>query len=136
MNSRYIIERRALQLLALIGGCVPVIAGGSGMILGAAMLGESVDISLDSHFRYLSGLLFGIGLGFWSCIPHMEEKTGRVRILTALVVIGGVARLSAAMAVGMPSLPMILAIGMELVITPLLCIWQARIAGQYEGNSL
>jgi len=121
-------ERRLLQLAVLIGAFVPVLAGGAGMICGAGLLSQHVDISLDSHIRYLSGLLFAIGISFWSIIPHIETKTYAARLLTFLVVIGGLARLAAAIFVGVPALPMILAIGMEIVVTPVLCLWQSRIA--------
>jgi hypothetical protein len=121
-------ERRLLQMAVLLGAFVPVLAGGAGMIWGAGMLAQHVDISLDSHIRYLSGLLFAIGISFWSIIPRIETKTYPARLLTFLVVTGGLARLAAAIFVGMPSVPMILAIGMEIVVTPLLCLWQSRIA--------
>lgn len=86
------------------------------------------DAALDSHLRYLSGLLFGLGISFWAMIPHIERHATPVRILTAMVFIGGLARLVAALTIVTPSIPMQLAIGMELVIAPLLGLWQARIA--------
>ena len=92
------------------------------------MLSGTVDISLDSHIRYLSGLLFAIGIGFWAIIPAIETKTYHARLLTFLVVTGGFARLAGAVFVATPSKPMIAAIGMELIVTPLLCLWQSRIA--------
>ena len=129
MNDKaYRRERRLLQIFVLIGACVPVCAGGAGMIFGANMLSGTPDISLDSHMRYLSGLLFAIGIGFWAAIPDIEKKTSHVRLLTFLVVMGGLARLASAIFVGIPSTPMLLAIGMELIVTPLLCLWQSRIA--------
>ncbi len=136
MNDKHRLERRILQCIVLVAGCVPVFAGGSGMLFGVAMLGGHADLSLDSHFRYLSGLLFGIGIGFWSAIPALETKTERVRLLGAIVFIGGLARLGAAITVGLPSGPMILAIGMELVVTPLLCLWQGRMAAKRGQQTL
>jgi hypothetical protein len=117
-----------LQICVLIGGWVPVLAGGRGMIYGGGMLSGAVDISLDSHIRYLSGLLFAIGIAFWAAVPTIEKKTSYVRLLTFLVVTGGFARLAGAIFAGLPSTPMLLAIGMELIVTPLLCLWQSRIA--------
>jgi hypothetical protein len=128
-------ERRALQCAIALAGCVPVSAGFAGMLLGTAAfetpmpISDSImpDAALDSHMRYLSGLLFGLGLSFWAMIPHIERHATPVRILTAMVFVGGLARLIAALTVATPSIPMQLAIAMELIVTPVLCLWQARI---------
>ncbi len=122
------LERRLLQAAIAIGGCVPVFTGGAGMLFGMNILAGQGDVSLDSHFRYLSGLLFGIGIAFWYAIPTIETRTQYVRLLCLPIVIGGFARLGAALFVGVPKNGMILAIVMELVVTPALCLWQSRIA--------
>ncbi len=90
------------------------------------MGGAGVD--LDSHVRYLSGLLLGIGLLFWGMVPRIERCGAVVRALTFLVFVGGLARLAGVLFVGTPSVAMVAALAMELVVTPLLCLWQARIA--------
>jgi len=117
-----------LRLAVAGGGLVPVAAGLGGMVLGPAMLGAGAPLALDSHFRYLSGLLLAIGLGFWSTIPRIAQHSARFRLLTLVVVCGGLGRLYGMLTHGMPGLPMRAALAMELVITPLLCLWQARIA--------
>jgi hypothetical protein len=54
-----------------------------GVLFGPTLTGEAnISVSGDSHYRYLSGLLLGIGLLFWSCIPGIEAKTGRSQCLT------------------------------------------------------
>lgn len=121
------LERRLLQVSIVVGGCVPVFAGFTGMYIGSGV----PDLTLDSHFRYLSGLLYGIGLAFWYAVPNIEKRTAHVRLLCLLVVLGGFTRLIAALAVGVPPPGSILAIGMELVVTPLLCLWQGRVARRY-----
>lgn len=123
-------ERRCLQAAILVAGFVPV-SGGFGGILAAPWLleiGSSCGPSCDSHVRYLSGLLLGIGLVAWSLIPKVEEAGKPLRLLTGLVVIGGLARLSSLAAVGAPSRLMLGGLLMELVVTPMLCLWQSRIA--------
>lgn len=127
-------ERCALQCAITIAALVPISAGALGMLIGARAFDPAMTldtpsaISLDSHVRYLSGLLFGLGITFWWMVPHIERHTTPVRMLTCMVFIGGLARLGAYLTLGAPSLPMQLAIGMELVVTPLLCLWQTRIA--------
>ena len=61
-------------------------------------------------------------------IPRIERQTTRFRALTFLVVTGGCARLISLAMAGTPSRPMLAALVMELVVTPLLCLWQGRIA--------
>jgi hypothetical protein len=125
-------EATALRVAVAIGGIVPVAAGGAGVVAGLGMLGPepSAFVTLDSHFRYLSGLLLGIGLAFWSTIPRIESRSGRFRLLTLLVVIGGLGRLYALLTTEVPAAPMLFGLAMELVVTPVLCLWQARVAAQ------
>jgi hypothetical protein len=106
-------ERRALQFAIALAACVPVGAGLGGVLLGPALTpGEPFGPSTDSHYRYLSGLLLGIGL---------------------IVVIGGLARLlGLILADALPSLPMRLALVMELVVTPALVLWQSRVSSRHK----
>jgi hypothetical protein len=118
------LERRALQVTIAIAALLPVASG-----LWDVTHGLSGSAGWDdNHHRYLSGLLFAIGLGFWSAIPRIEARSARVRLLTMLVVIGGLARLLG-LALGDPATPMVAAaLAMELIVTPLICLWQTRIA--------
>ncbi len=120
-------ERRLLQAAVLLAGIVPVSAGSAGVILGAGLAGGG-GTDLDSHVRYLSGLLLGIGLVFWSLVPRIERHAVLFRVLTLIVFVGGLGRLLGVFVVGQPSAPMTAALGMELVVTPLLCWWQGRLA--------
>jgi Domain of unknown function (DUF4345) len=121
-------QRSLLQFSVAVGGMVPVAAGLAGIIFGPDFVGAAVNGSADSHFRYLSGLLLGIGLGFWSTIPRIEARGDRFRMLTFVVFVGGFARLVSAVAIGFPPAGMLFAFGMELIVTPLLCLWQWRIS--------
>ena len=124
-------EKRLLQAVVAIVCLVPLAAGGMAIWRGAAMLGGT-GVDLDSHFRYLSGLLLAIGLAFAAAIPAIERKTAMVRLLTFIVVVGGLAR-----AIGLihavPSRTMIAALVIELGVTPVLCLWQARLARRFRA---
>ena len=120
-----------LRVAVAVGGLVPVSAGLAGVVLGSSIIGDidlSARASANGHFRYLSGLLLGIGLGFWSTIPAIERQTARVRLLTAIVFVGGIGRLIGLAVNGQPSGAMLFALTMELVVTPLLCLWQSHVA--------
>lgn len=121
-------ERKSLQWTVFVLALIPVSAGLFGVLFGPALTGDRVSVSADSHFRYLSGLLLAIGIIFWSTIPAIEEKTGRFRLLTLIVVIGGLGRLIGLLLTGIPSLYMLGGLAMELVVTPIMAIWQTRVA--------
>ena len=128
-------ERGLLQKVVAVAALIPVSGGLFGTLFGPTLTGDSgVSVSGDSHYRYLSGLLLGVGLLFWSCIPAIEGKTGRFQCLTLIVVAGGLARLVGLGLTGVPSLIMLGALAMELVVTPVLCLWQGRVARQYRPS--
>lgn len=83
---------------------------------------------LESHFRYLSGLLLGIGLAFLSCVPDIETKSQRFGTLAAVVVVGGLGRAVATMVFWPVPASAITALVMELAVTPGLALWQRRVS--------
>jgi len=122
-------ERRLLQGVIAVAGLVPVGAGLAGVFVGPAFLGVGdPPLDLSSHLAYLSGLLLAIGLGFWSCVPRIEERTARVRLLTLMVVTGGLCRLASLVLAGAPSAGHLFGLVMELGVTPAVALWQARVA--------
>jgi hypothetical protein len=121
-------ERRILQAVVALGGLVPVAAGAAGVFLGSHAFGIAADLSGDGHFRYLSGLLAAIGVGFWSTIPRIESRSSRFLLLALIVVTGGCGRLLTFAAGGVPDGISLFALTMELGVTPALCLWQRRVA--------
>jgi hypothetical protein len=128
-------ERRYLQRTVSLLALVPAAAGLFGVIFGPALTGDTVSVSADSHFRFLSALLLAIGVVFLSTVPGIEEKTGRFRLLTLLVFIGGLGRLLGLLLTGVPSLYMLSGLALELVITPILALWQTRVANAYAETA-
>lgn len=123
-------EKKFLQLFIFICGFVPVLAGLGGAIQGQSFLQDTVSsygVYFDSHFHYLSGLLLGIGFAFWSCIPRIETKEPRARVLTAIVFLGGLTRLWSFLIDGWPGIAMALALVMEMIVAPLLYLWLRRV---------
>lgn len=124
-------EKRLLQAVVALACLVPLSAGGAGVIQSAAMLkGVSAPVppDLDSHYRYLSGLLLGIGFVFASSIFAIERRTLVFRTLGVVVVVGGLGRLFAVVEGGEPSTGHLLALAMELLAVPLIVLWQGRVA--------
>ncbi|MEO7053939.1 MAG: DUF4345 domain-containing protein [Rhizomicrobium sp.] len=119
-------QKRALQTAVAFAGLVPVLAGLLGQ--APAVLGLSGDPAALTHAAYLSGLLAGIGLAFWSTVPSIEKRSEAFNLLAAIVVLGGLARLTMAARLNIWSLNVTLPLVMELLVTPVLWLWQRRIA--------
>ncbi len=124
------IEKRVLQLVVALACLVPLSTGSASIWNGPAMFGgaQQVPVDLDSHFRYISGIFLALGIGFVTCIPDIERKGGRFRMLGAMVVVGGCARLWSLVEVGVPGRGHVFGLVMELGVVPLLMLWQWRFA--------
>jgi hypothetical protein len=129
------VSRRLLQVVVAVLCLVPLAAGSAGVLLGPALVGGAGpdgSIDLDSHFRYLSGILVGVGLTFASTVPAIERRTARFRLAAALVVCGGAGRLLSLGVASTPSAPHLVGLGLELVVVPLLVAWQGAVARAYR----
>lgn len=134
----YRIERGLFQAAVFLAALVPIAAGTAGVLHGSAMIPgarfEGAD--LESHFRYLSGLLLGIGLAFMVITPRIERNTALFRALCLIVVAGGIARLIGAIEVGIPGMAHRLALIMELGVVPAMVLWVGRIERRSSRPSL
>jgi Domain of unknown function (DUF4345) len=124
------IEKRLLQAVVAVACLLPLIVGAQGILHGPAPFGHLADVprDLDSHFRYISGIFFATGIGFLSCIPDIERKGARFRVLGGLIFVGGLSRGLSWIEVGAPSTGHQLGLVMETVVVPLLMLWQWRVA--------
>ncbi|MGU3390005.1 DUF4345 domain-containing protein [Sphingomonas sp. M1A8_2b] len=124
------IEKRLLQAVIAVACLLPLVVGGQGVLHGPAPFGHLAEVprDLDSHFRYISGIFFATGLGFVSCIPDIERKGPRFRLLGGLIFVGGISRGISLLAVGVPSQGHVLGLVMETVVVPLLMLWQCNFA--------
>ena len=57
---RLVRERKLLQQAVAFLAIIPVATGLYGVLFGQALTGDSVSVSAESHFRFLSGLLLAI----------------------------------------------------------------------------
>lgn len=125
-------ERTLLQTAVALVCLVPLTVATVSIVRGAAWLQPHPTTDLDSHFRYLSGIFLVMGVAFLTCIPAIESKTARFRLLGAMVVGGGLARLVSLGAMGEPSPGHLVGLCIELVVVPLLLAWQTRIAQRHR----
>lgn len=130
------LERRLLQAAVAIASLVPLAMGGLSILRSADVL-KGMDppfpVDLDSHYRYLSGLLLGIGLVFLASIPRIEQRRIVFLTLGAIIFTGGLARLWSLLDTGVPSAGHRFGLVMELIATPMIVLWQGRVARRCAG---
>lgn len=128
-------QTRALQIAVALAGLVPVSAGLTGA-LWPDLFFASIRPGGLTHAAYLSGLLLGIGLCFWSLVPTIQRQRRAFGVLTAIVFLGGLARLLLAARLGVWGPSVLLPLVMELAVTPALWAWQRRISRNTPSPSL
>jgi hypothetical protein len=120
------LERRLLQIAVAAAGWGGGAAGALGAFRPELLIGGPPHAL--THGAYLSGLLLGLGLAFWSLIPTIERQSRVFGLLTGLVVLGGLARAFTAARLGAWNLSVELPLVMELAVTPALWLWQRRVS--------
>jgi hypothetical protein len=128
-------EKRLLQAATALACLVPLSMGALSVIRSAAVLkgvAEPIPIDLDSHFRYLSGLLLGTGLVFLACLPRIERRRPVFLALGAIILIGGLSRLLSLVQHGWPGDGHRFGLVMELAVVPAIVLWQGRVARRFE----
>lgn len=127
-------ERRALQAVLGVLSVLPLIGLGLTWVVGPVYFlhgapGE-VGVSLDNQMRYLAGIYAGAVTGaLWWAIPAVEERGIAVRLAAGAVFLGGVGRCVSMLSVGPPSdATMLYGLALEMGVTPLLVLWQRRVA--------
>ncbi len=130
-------SKRLLQIIVAVLALVPVGIGTIGLIDGPRFLRgvETVPVDLDSHFRYLSGIFLMLGITFWACMPSIERKTVLFQMAGSLVIVGGLGRLLSLLQAGSPSQGHLIGLGLELVVVPVLMMWQAQLARAYRDSA-
>lgn len=121
-------ERKLLQTAVAFAGLFAIAFGLTGAISGAAFMSLASNLSVDSYVRLLSGILLAIGLLLLASLPRIEQHGQRFSALAFILVIGGLARLLGVISHGVPTQGIMIGLSMELIVAPLLWLWQRRIA--------
>lgn len=109
-----------------LAATVPILAGGAGALTGAGFLHEAAGPATDSHLRYLSGLLLGLGVTALWCAADLRARGMVFTVLCAVVTLGGLARLGGLLN-QVPPWPHVAALGMELGVVPALWLWWRKL---------
>jgi hypothetical protein len=137
------VSKKTLQIILAILSLIPIFTGGLDLILGARSLnvvGSSIsleavnDIVLDSQIRFLASIWLGFGIILVWTIPSIDRQTILFRLLMGGVFLGGIGRLASAVLVGVPPIQFIAVIILELIIIPILVLWQSSISS--DNNAI
>jgi Domain of unknown function (DUF4345) len=129
-------ERRLLQIAFALAGLVLIVFGLAGVFFGANFADLSGSVEMDSYFRFLKGMLLGIGLIYWSSIPDIARHSERISVVTFLLVLGAVPRLIAVIGHGVPTIGILISLAGELIFAPLLWLWHQHVAGAAQRSAL
>lgn len=121
-----------LKLLApvpIIVGLLHVTMGlGTDVLLGATVPPDTLrDPVLDSQNRFYGAIFMAYGPLLFLCAQDIRKHALLLRIVGAFVFLGGVARLVSVALYGLPSVPVVGLIAIELIGIPLLLVWHAHL---------
>ena len=117
-------------ILAVLVGLLALVALGSGLsgaLLGARDITDPT-FAHDSNYRFLSVFLAGAGAVLVWSLWRLPEAGTEIRVVAALVFLGGLARLLSLATAGRPSAMYIFYLAAELVLPPAIVLLQAAVA--------
>jgi len=129
-------ERVLLQIAFALAGLVLIVFGLVGVFFGANFTDLSGSVEMDSYFRFLKGMLLGIGLIYWSSIPGIARHGERISVVTFILVLGAVPRLIAVIGHGVPTIGILIGLAGELIFAPLLWLWHQHVVGVAQRSAL
>ena len=129
-------ERKLLQIAFALTGLLLIAFGLAGVFFGANFADLSGSVEMDSYFRFLKGMLLGIGLIYWSSIPDVARHAERISVVTFILVLGAVPRLLAVIGHGVPTIGILIGLAGELIFAPLLWLWHQHVAVTAQRSAL
>lgn len=108
-----------------LAGCLHLISGPGADVTLGAQLGQAVnDPVLDSQNRFYGAIFAGYGLLFVLASRNPEHYRALITMLSLIFFAGGLARCIAWLASGAPSNWAIALLASELLIPPIILMWQ------------
>ncbi|WP_309114337.1 DUF4345 domain-containing protein [Saccharothrix sp.] len=116
---------RVFQGVLVVLGLFMLVTGSLDVVVGPALLPGAPEAvpTLDSHYRFFAALWLFLGVALLSVVRRVREAAKVLRYVCAAVFVGGLARVVSLVSVGTPHVLMVVFIGIELVLPPLLLWW-------------
>jgi hypothetical protein len=123
-------SRKYLQRLMVGLALVPVATGAVSLVLGtdAISAAGTPSANTESELRFYAVWWIGAGLFLASLAPHIEERGRELRVVCALLALGGVGRALGVADKGWPKPMFVVLMALELLLPLVLVLWQARVA--------
>lgn len=115
-----------IAVLTIALAAMSLLFGGNSPIYGEVEIPALP--TLDSNLRFFGGLGAGIGIMLLWITPRIEEYTFVFRGLWLTALLGGIGRVISMVAVGMPSLPMVIFTAIEVPLVPILIYWHNQVS--------
>jgi uncharacterized protein DUF4345 len=123
-------SRKYLQRTLVALAAIPIATGALSLLLGSAVIPDagSTAASVESELRFYSVWYLGAGVFLASLAPRIEQRGRELQAVCGLLVLGAVGRLLAIASSGRPHPLFVALLVVELVLPPVLVLWQARVA--------
>jgi hypothetical protein len=124
----YSILLRTLAPLVILVGCLHLVLGpGADALLGARLAPQAMaDPALDSQNRFYGVSFMLYGVLFFLCSTNIPKYATVLRCVLWVLFAAGLARFVSLAARGVPPLPVLLLLVLELLAPPLMIWWLAR----------
>ena len=125
-------SRRGLQVALTTIGVVATVAGGSGVVRGAAEVkgGGPVSAPVDSEYRFYAAWYPVLGVLLLRASRRPEVETTIVRACAAGFFLAACGRVLSIRSLGAPNSVQKFLLGVEFVIPAVVIPWQAAIANK------
>ncbi len=106
---------RAICVIAFVTGLADIVDGVGLLTQAGARLGNAAgDPVLNSQIGFWGAIWFGFGLVLWRTSSRLQEDADLFRLLCAIIVLSGLARLGAAFGHGFPGPVLTVAMTVEI----------------------
>lgn len=122
--------RRLFQAFLTLFGVIVIGISLAHFAIGpdAVIGGSPANATSDGEDRFYAGIFLGYGVALLWCARDVKRKAGYITLLAAVFFVGGIGRLIALIAVGVPHPFFVAMLAVELVLPPLMVLVARRVA--------